>query len=113
MKEKTSNSEILKTLGKNIKQIRLLKGLTQENLANDLDKSVNFISLLENGATGISIQSLVDICKVLECDVNSLFVNIIPAIDNNLPFESEIKYFEGKDKEIVDNLIRYIIDSKG
>ena len=89
-----------------------MKGLTQENLANDLDKSVNFISLLENGATGISIQSLVDLCKVLDCDVNSLFINIVPTIDDFSSFEKTTKFLEGKDKEIVENLIQYIIDSK-
>lgn len=109
--EKSNNSNILKISGKNIKQIRLLKGFTQENLANDLDKSVNFISLLENGSTGISVQSLVDICKALNCDVNSLFVNIVPT-DNNLPVDQAVKFLEGEDKEIVNNLIRYIVNSK-
>lgn len=41
-------NSVLRIIGQNIRKIRLLKGLSQENLANDLDKSVNFISLLEN-----------------------------------------------------------------
>ena len=33
-------------IGKNIKRIRLLRGLSQETLASDLQKSINFVSLV-------------------------------------------------------------------
>lgn len=49
MEEKTNKSNILQVLGKNIKQIRLLKGYTQEYLADKLNKTVNFVSLVERG----------------------------------------------------------------
>ena len=39
--------DIIKILGKNIKQLRLLKGFTQDALAAKLNKSVNLISLVE------------------------------------------------------------------
>lgn len=38
----------LEIIGKNIKTARLMRGLSQESLAEKLDKSVNFVSLLEN-----------------------------------------------------------------
>lgn len=47
MEDKNIKSSVLTTLGKNVKQIRLLKGLSQENLASELQKSINFVSLLE------------------------------------------------------------------
>lgn len=79
MKE-NMKSDILQKLGKNIKQIRLLKGLTQENVANDLQTSINFVSLLENGKCGISIETIVNLCKVLDIDANTLFANIITPL---------------------------------
>lgn len=114
MKEKTNKSSILETLGKNIKQIRLLKGLSQENLASELQKSVNFISLVENGKTGLSIQTIVDICKVLEVDANAIFSGIIPPNEVKTdPFIIEsLDLFDENDKAIVTNLITYIINSK-
>ncbi len=114
MKKEIDKHDVLCTLGKNIKKIRLLKGLSQESLDNDLQKSVNFISLVENGKTGLSVQTLVDICDVLDVDVNSLFAGIIsPASTNNDSFDfNTLKLFEEKDKNIVNNLINYIIDSK-
>lgn len=112
MKNNLSNSDIQKILGKNIKQIRLLKGLTQENLASYLQKSINFISLLENGGTGVSIKTLVDLCIALDCDVNTLFENIVPFNHDDSSVSSAVKFLEGKDKDIVNNLIDYIVDSK-
>lgn len=49
MEEKQEKSEVLGKIGKNIKQARLLKGITQESLAEKLGKSTNFVSLVERG----------------------------------------------------------------
>lgn len=40
---------ILKKIGKNIKNARISKGMTQEQMAEKLDCSVNFVSLIELG----------------------------------------------------------------
>lgn len=47
MNKKEDNSNISKILGNNIKQIRALEGITQEQLAEKINKSSHFISLLE------------------------------------------------------------------
>ncbi len=110
----TNKSDILVTLGKNIKQIRLLRGVTQENLANDIQKSINFVSLVENGKTGVSVQTLVDICNSLNTDFNSLFAGTI-ALSNTNDDDYIIKslnFLEEKDKSIIKKIIAYIIDSK-
>ena len=36
--------EILQTIGKNIRSIRLSRGITQEVMAEKLNKSINFVS---------------------------------------------------------------------
>ncbi len=107
-------SIVLETLGKNIRQIRLLRGMSQESLASDLQKSTNFVSLLENGKTGVKVQTLVDICKVLKVDTNALFSGIVTPPNNNVDsfIIDSLNLFKGEDKAIVSNLIRYIADSK-
>ena len=40
---------ILKKIGKNIKTARIAKGMTQEQMAEKLNCSVNFVSLIELG----------------------------------------------------------------
>lgn len=46
--------KILKIVGNNIKNIRKLKGYTQESFAETLGKSINYISLVELGKSGMS-----------------------------------------------------------
>lgn len=107
-------SNALQTLGKNIKKFRLLKGFSQENLACELQKSINFVSLLENGKTGLSIHTIVELCKVLEIDANSLFTGIIPA-NTSTPdtfILNALSIFDEQDKAIVVDMITYIFNSK-
>lgn len=112
--EEVTKTDFLETIGKNVKRIRLLRGLSQETLANDLDKSVNFISLIERGESGLSIQTLIDLCKILEVDANSIFEGIIvptPEMADNYITKS-LNLFNEKDKAMVTDLIDYIISSK-
>lgn len=114
MEEKNIKSSVFNTLGKNVKQIRLLKGLSQENLASDLQKSINFVSLLENGKTGLSVQTIVDLCQALEIDANTLFSGIIDPMESTVDsfIVNSLNLFDAKDKEIVNTLTTYIINSK-
>lgn len=115
MDEKILQSGVLQTIGQNIKRIRLLKGLSQENIADSLDKSVNFISLVENGKTGLSIQTLIELCKVLEVDANSIFEGVIapPSVMADDYITKSLALFNDTDKAMVTNLITYIANSKG
>lgn len=114
MKEQSINPEVLQELGKNIKRIRLLRGLSQEGLAEKLEKSINFISLLENGKTGLTVQTIIDICNVLGVDANELFTGLVPASDKNenSAIVNSLNLFNDTDKAIVTDLIDYIVNSK-
>ena len=114
MSENSNSDSVLKALGKNIRQNRLLKGLTQESLAESIGKSTNFVSLAENGNTGLSIQTIVDLCKALGVNADTIFAGIIPATDkdvDNYILES-LNLFTDEDKTIVADLIAYIKNSK-
>ncbi|HUC93904.1 MAG TPA: helix-turn-helix transcriptional regulator [Paenibacillus sp.] len=53
-------------IGKRIRKARENKGLTQENLAEELDVSNAYISKIERGKTPINLERLSEICTVLE-----------------------------------------------
>lgn len=112
--EENAKNNCLEVIGKNIKKIRLLRGLSQEALANSLDKSVNFVSLIERGESGLSIQTLIDLCKILEVDSNSIFAGIITTSSefSDDYISKSLDLFNENDKSIVTNLIDYIINSK-
>jgi len=62
-----------KQLGKKIAELRKQKGLTQENLAELTDYSVEFISFIERGINGPSIEGLERISKALDVELKELF----------------------------------------
>lgn len=52
-------------LGQAIRELRELRGITQRELAQKLDVTVNFVSLLENGKRGVSVPNLNAVGKIL------------------------------------------------
>lgn len=112
--EEINKLDILQVIGKNIKRIRLLRGYSQENLASDLQKFVNFISLLENGKTGLSVQTIINLCQALNVNANAIFEGIIPAPETNVDtfIIQLLNQFNEKDKAMVTDLITYIVNSK-
>ena len=60
-------------IGKKIRELRMRKGLTQEELANRSELSKGFISQLENDVTSPSIATLVDVLTCLGTDLKTFF----------------------------------------
>jgi transcriptional regulator with XRE-family HTH domain len=112
MEDITKNS--LQVIGKNVRTARIMKGLSQETLAEKLEKSINFVSLLENGKTGFSIQTIIDLCSALEVDANFIFEGVIapPTATTDAYITNSLSLFSETDRGIVENLITYILNSK-
>lgn len=53
-------------IGERLKKARLSKGFTQEQLAEELDVSVAFLSRIERGNTHINLTRLSQLCSTLE-----------------------------------------------
>ena len=60
-------------LGQRIASLRKAKKLTQEQLAEALDCSVEFISLVERGVNAPSVSGLEKFAKILKVEVKDLF----------------------------------------
>ena len=60
-------------IGKKIKELRVAKGLTQEELADRSELSKGFISQLERDLTSPSIATLMDILQCLGTTVSEFF----------------------------------------
>lgn len=60
-------------IGKKIRELRMWKGLTQEELADRSELSKGFISQLENDVTSPSIATLVDVLTCLGTDLKTFF----------------------------------------
>lgn len=62
-----------KLLGKQIKQLRISKGLSQEKLSEMIDISPRQMCVIENGSSVPSLDTFINIAKVLELDINEFF----------------------------------------
>lgn len=62
-----------KKLGRRIADLRRSRELTQERLAEAMECSVEFISLVERGVNAPSVAGLEKFAKVLKVDVRELF----------------------------------------
>lgn len=91
-------------IGQKIKELRILKGLTQEELADRAELSKGFISQLERDLTSPSIATLIDILQCLGTDLKTFFND---SEDNQVVFH-KTDYFEKEDKEL-GNKIEWII----
>ena len=60
-------------IGNKLKQLRILKGLTQEELADRAELSKGYISQLERDLTSPSIATLMDILQCLGTSIGEFF----------------------------------------
>ena len=65
--------EIYKTIGKNIRKLRLTKGLSQEKLSELLDANTKFIGHVERVERFVSLKKLIQIAKTLETPIIKFF----------------------------------------
>lgn len=102
--------KILKKIGSNIKTARVLKGYTQEYLSEKLNKSTNYVSLVERGKSGIGIKTIIDICNILDIEPNSIFNGILKYKNkDNKKIIDSLSTLSQEDREIVISLIEYIM----
>ena len=91
-------------IGNRLKELRIQKGLTQEELADRAELSKGFISQLERNLTSPSIATLLDILQCLGTTIGEFF--------NESPEEQIVfgksDYFEKLDTELK-NEIKWII----
>ena len=59
-------------IGKRIRTCRLAKGMTQEQLANEVGVVVTHISHIETGNSVPSLKTLIDIINALDCSADEL-----------------------------------------
>lgn len=64
--------EFYRNLGQNIKNRRKELGLTQQQLADKLDMSLNFVGKIEVAFSKPSLDTLIEIADVLETTVSDL-----------------------------------------
>lgn len=104
---RTDNMNLI-TLGKNIQEIRQSLNMTQEKFSENLNITPNFLSKVENGNAGISIDVAIKICNLANCSANILFKNIVTPSD--IPNKYDL--LNKRDKSVIEKMIDCLLDSE-
>lgn len=83
--EKLKEEKLKKEIGERLRKIRNVRGLSQENLANDLRITSTAYGKIERGETDVNVTRLSQICEILEIHLYELFIpeHTINHIYNN------------------------------
>ena len=99
-----SDTQLLKEIGSRIQKRRKELSLTQEQLAERMDVSVQMISNLELGKKAIRPDNLVRICKILGTDTDYILNGTI-TISRADRITKKIMGLSDQNRELVENLI--------
>lgn len=67
------DEELLKRFGENLRNIRLSRELTQEQLAFNADIAISQIGRIERGEINATISTVSALANALELEINDLF----------------------------------------
>ena len=99
------NTELLK-IGSRVKQARLKKHLTQQQLAEAAGISLSFLSNIENGRQAMQVLTLIDLANALEVSIDWLCRDI-PLTSSSISshIESELSSCTPKEREAILQLV--------
>ncbi|MDO8733767.1 MAG: helix-turn-helix transcriptional regulator [Elusimicrobiota bacterium] len=108
--------ELYVSIGKKIREIRKLRGLTLEELADKVGRNWSFLSQIERGRSIPSIETLFLICTALEISLSDLFEKhkSIPYKINSKTdkFIWLLKDANPSEKQIITAVIKQILKKK-
>ncbi|WP_407532148.1 helix-turn-helix domain-containing protein [Elizabethkingia miricola] len=93
---KWNSEEIKNQIGIFFKLYRLKKGLSQFQVATEIDLSKDYIGRIERGKTNPTIEIIISICNFLEIDLLDMFSKISQSQIDSM--RSETKVLEEKFK---------------
>ena len=90
-------------LGEQIKFWRQHRNFTQEKLAEKVELTPGFISLIETGKKRASLETLIRVCKELEITLNDLLLGnqITQPIDYNTEFAELISNLNEYERNMI------------
>lgn len=107
--------------GKRIQEARLLRNVTQEQLAENCEVTPKHVSAIERGTSSGSISLLLSICNYLQITPNSLFIDSVSKdsklTDTIIPIEKHetlIKYskLSKSNQKFIDNSINHMFNEQ-
>lgn len=89
-------------IGELVREYRLSKKLTQQELAEKSDLSLPFINLIENNRRNLSVDALLKILTAMEINPSDFFRPLSDTSDDNLQLLIEKIQFDKNRTEIIE-----------
>lgn len=106
MSQPKKKKQINIDIGQRIKIQRELQKMTQEKLAENIEVSVQFVSDLERGVSGVSLTTLSRICEVLNVSSDTILLGKKSNYDNEI--SARTVNFTDEQKEIILKIIENV-----
>lgn len=105
---------IVEIVSSRIKTLRKDRGITQAQLAEKIDKTIEMISHLENCSAATKLTTLEDIAKALDVNIYELFIEDDTILIKDISPEmlSIIKELKKQTPENLDNLCKFLKNIK-
>ena len=97
-------------IGELVREYRLSKELTQQELAEKSDLSLPFINLIENNRRNLSVDTLLKILSAMDIDPSDFFRPLSETSDDNLQLLIEKIQLNKNRTEIIDlflNILKF------
>lgn len=103
-----NDNKIRGILSQNIKSARISSNLTQENLAEMSDISLNFLKDVEGARSGVSLLTLINICNSLNTTPNELLKDFFKdSFNESENIAQQITFLNDYQKNAIYTLIQY------
>ncbi len=107
------DNTVMKAVGKRIQYYRKTRGYTQEQFAEMIGLSTNYLSDVERGKSSARLDKLVIIINSLECSADEIFADVI---NNGFQVKStylseEIEQLSTKEQDTALTILKAYIDS--
>ena len=101
-------------IGSRIKEARLAKNMTQEDLADKIDISVAFLSRVERGNSHINLKRLNQLCNLLDVSEGYLLNGASSNSENYLDkeFNELLKSVSPEKQKLIYNIAKVIAETE-
>lgn len=101
-------------IGLRIRELRLNKGLTQEEIATKMGVSIAFLSRVERGHARINLVRLSELCNILEVSEGQILNGVAPEKPGylNREFQRLIKTCPRNKLKLIYKVAKVIADDK-
>ena len=113
LKPRRQVKELNIQIGERCRQARDAAGYTQEQLAELIDVSTQFLSDAERGVTGMSVSTIIKLCTVLSVSTDFILLgqNSENNLDNALSIYSRIKHLSPQKQTLIEEMTNLMIKS--